>query len=89
LSAERRLDDQWLSTRAPRTNYAPATNCGSANRFPINVADDQIDVARGDARQPDAMIDTNNDEDTIKAVLWKGRSLTDAQRSGQTGTRQP
>jgi DNA-binding HxlR family transcriptional regulator/putative sterol carrier protein len=50
------------------------------DRFRIAVADDQIQVARGDADQPDAMIDT--DPDTLAAVLWAGRPLADAQRSG-------
>jgi DNA-binding HxlR family transcriptional regulator/putative sterol carrier protein len=49
--------------------------------FQIEVADDQIEVARGAARQADATIDT--DPDTLNAVLWKGRQLTDAQRSGK------
>jgi DNA-binding HxlR family transcriptional regulator len=50
------------------------------DRFRIVVANDQLDVARGDAHHADATIDT--DTDTIAAVLWDGRSLTDAQRSG-------
>jgi DNA-binding HxlR family transcriptional regulator len=49
-------------------------------RFRIDVADDRLDVARGDADRADATIDTDND--TIAAVLWGGRSLADAQRSG-------
>jgi DNA-binding HxlR family transcriptional regulator/putative sterol carrier protein len=51
------------------------------DRFRIEVANDQIEVARGDAPQPDATIDT--DPDTLNAVLWGGRSLADAQRSGK------
>jgi DNA-binding HxlR family transcriptional regulator/putative sterol carrier protein len=54
------------------------------DRFRIDVADDEIEVARGDAHQPDATIDT--DPDTIGTVLWGGRPLTDAQRSGQLTT---
>jgi DNA-binding HxlR family transcriptional regulator len=50
------------------------------DRFRIEVADDQLEVARGEAHQADATIDT--DTDTIAAVLWGGRSLADAQRSG-------
>jgi DNA-binding HxlR family transcriptional regulator len=50
------------------------------DRFRIEVADDELDIARGDAHQPDATIDT--DPDTIAAVLWDGRSLADARRSG-------
>jgi DNA-binding HxlR family transcriptional regulator/putative sterol carrier protein len=49
------------------------------DRFRIEVADDELDVARGDADQADATIDT--DPDTLAAVLWGGRSLADAQRS--------
>jgi DNA-binding HxlR family transcriptional regulator len=51
------------------------------DRFRIEVADDELQAARGDATQPDAIIDT--DPGTLDAVLWKGRSLADAQRSGQ------
>ena len=51
------------------------------DRFRIEVADDEIEVARGDAHRADATIDT--DPGTIDAVLWKGRSLADAQRSGK------
>jgi DNA-binding HxlR family transcriptional regulator/putative sterol carrier protein len=50
------------------------------DRFRIEVADDQIEVTRGDAHGADATIDTDND--TLNAVLWGGRSLADAQRSG-------
>jgi DNA-binding HxlR family transcriptional regulator len=51
------------------------------DRFRIEVADDEIEVARGGDDQSDATIDT--DPGTIDAVLWKGRSLADAQRSGR------
>jgi ubiquinone biosynthesis protein UbiJ len=54
------------------------------DRFRIEVAGDEIDVARGDAQQADAMIDT--DPGTLEAVLWKGLSLTGAQRSGRMTT---
>ncbi len=50
------------------------------DRFRVTVADDDIELARGDARQPDATIET--DADTIAAVLWGGRSLAAARRSG-------
>jgi DNA-binding HxlR family transcriptional regulator len=50
------------------------------DRFWIHVADDQLELARGDAHRADATIETDND--TIAAVLWGGRSLADAQRSG-------
>jgi DNA-binding HxlR family transcriptional regulator/putative sterol carrier protein len=51
------------------------------DRFWIEVADDEIEVARGGADQADATIDT--DPDTLNAVLWGGRPLADAQRSGR------
>jgi DNA-binding HxlR family transcriptional regulator/putative sterol carrier protein len=49
--------------------------------FRVEVADSEIEVARGDADQPDATIDT--DTGTLDAVLWGGRSLADAQRAGK------
>jgi len=49
------------------------------DRFRIQVADDEIKVARGEAHQPDAIIET--DPDTLNSVLWGTRSLADAQRS--------
>ena len=51
------------------------------DRFRIDVADDEIELARGDADHPDATIET--DPDTIAAVLWAGQPLADAQRSGR------
>jgi DNA-binding HxlR family transcriptional regulator len=51
------------------------------DRFGIEVADAEIQAARGDADQADATIDT--DADTLAAVLWGGRPLADAQRSGK------
>jgi DNA-binding HxlR family transcriptional regulator len=50
------------------------------DRFRLEVAEDKIEVARGDADHADATIDT--DPDTLNAVLWRGRPLADAQRSG-------
>ena len=51
------------------------------DRFRIEVADDALTAARGSAEQADVTIDT--DPDTLDAVLWKGRSLAEAQRSGR------
>jgi DNA-binding HxlR family transcriptional regulator/putative sterol carrier protein len=51
------------------------------DRFRIEVADDELEAARGDAHHADATIDT--DPGTLDAVLWKGRSLADARRSGR------
>jgi DNA-binding HxlR family transcriptional regulator/putative sterol carrier protein len=50
------------------------------DRFRIEVADEQIEAARGGADQAEATIDT--DPDTLDAVLWGDRPLADAQRSG-------
>jgi DNA-binding HxlR family transcriptional regulator/putative sterol carrier protein len=50
------------------------------DRFGIEVADGEIEAARGGVDRADATIDT--DPDTLSAVLWGGRSLADAQRSG-------
>lgn len=51
------------------------------DRFRIEVADDEIEVARGGSDQPDATIETDND--TLGAVLWNGQPLADAERSGK------
>jgi DNA-binding HxlR family transcriptional regulator/putative sterol carrier protein len=51
------------------------------DRFRIDVAGDELEAVRGDADRPDATIDT--DPDTLAAVLWGGRPLADAQRSGE------
>jgi len=50
------------------------------DRFRIEVANDEIEAARGGADHADATIDT--DPDTLAAVLWGGRPLADARRSG-------
>jgi DNA-binding HxlR family transcriptional regulator/putative sterol carrier protein len=50
------------------------------DRFRIEVADGEIETARGSADRADATIDA--DPDTLSAVLWGGRSLADARRSG-------
>jgi len=54
------------------------------DRFRIEVADDQIEVARGEVPQPDATIDT--DPDTLNSVLWGRTSLANAQRSRRMTT---
>lgn len=51
------------------------------DRFRIEIADDEIEVARRGANQADAAIDT--DPDTLAAVLWGGEPLSGAQRSGK------
>jgi len=50
------------------------------DRFRIGVSGNEIEVARGDADQPDATIDT--DPDTFGAMLWGGRTLAGELRSG-------
>src|SRR4051794_13326243 len=50
------------------------------DHFRIDIADDALHVARGGAEGADVTIDT--DPGTLDAVLWGGRSLADAQRSG-------
>jgi DNA-binding HxlR family transcriptional regulator/putative sterol carrier protein len=51
------------------------------DRFRVEVADEEIEVARGGAEQADATIQT--DPGTLDAVLWGDLSLAGAQRSGQ------
>jgi DNA-binding HxlR family transcriptional regulator/putative sterol carrier protein len=51
------------------------------DRFWLEIADDEIQAARGGAGQADATIDT--DPDTLAAVLWGGQPLRAAQRSGK------
>jgi DNA-binding HxlR family transcriptional regulator/putative sterol carrier protein len=51
------------------------------DRFRIEVADDEIAVARGSEERADATIDS--DPDTLAALLWGDQSLADAQRSGR------
>jgi DNA-binding HxlR family transcriptional regulator/putative sterol carrier protein len=51
------------------------------DRFRIEVADDEIEAARGGAAQADATI--VSDPDTLNAVLWGDQPLADAQRSGR------
>jgi DNA-binding HxlR family transcriptional regulator len=49
-------------------------------RFRIEVADGRLDVARGGAAAPDAIIET--DPGTLATVLWHGRRLDEARRAG-------
>jgi DNA-binding HxlR family transcriptional regulator/putative sterol carrier protein len=50
------------------------------DRFRVSVADDEIEVDRGDAHHPDATVET--DPDTLSGVRWGSTPLADAQRSG-------
>jgi DNA-binding HxlR family transcriptional regulator len=49
-------------------------------RFHIEVADGRLEVARGSAEMPDATIET--DPGTLATLLWHGRRLEEARRSG-------
>ena len=50
------------------------------DRFRLEIAANELEVARGDGDHPDATIDT--DPNTLAAVLWAGQPLADALRSG-------
>jgi DNA-binding HxlR family transcriptional regulator/putative sterol carrier protein len=52
----------------------------SGERFSARVADGAFDVARGPADDPEAIIET--DPATLSRVLWHGRKVTAAVRSG-------
>jgi alkyl sulfatase BDS1-like metallo-beta-lactamase superfamily hydrolase len=49
-------------------------------RFRLDVADGRIEIARGSAPAPDATIET--DPGTLASVLWHGRKLDEARRTG-------
>ena len=51
------------------------------DRFDLRIADGEIEIARGDAARPAATIET--DPPTLRALLWQGRDLTEAMRSGK------
>jgi DNA-binding HxlR family transcriptional regulator/putative sterol carrier protein len=51
------------------------------HRFSVEVADGGLELARGSAEAPDATIES--DPDTLSAVLWQGRRLAEALRSGE------
>jgi DNA-binding HxlR family transcriptional regulator len=50
------------------------------DRFGVEVADGALSVARGEAQDAVATIDT--DPGTLTSVLWGGLSISDAQQSG-------
>jgi DNA-binding HxlR family transcriptional regulator len=50
------------------------------DRFRATVRDGRFEIARGEAIDPDAVIEA--DQPSLAAVLWVGRPLADAQRSG-------
>ena len=51
------------------------------HRFHARVHAGRLALARGEAREPDATIES--DPATLSAVLWHGRSLADAVRCGE------
>jgi DNA-binding HxlR family transcriptional regulator len=48
--------------------------------FAVQVADGDIEIARGSAQAPDATIET--DPGTLATILWHGRELDEARDSG-------
>jgi DNA-binding HxlR family transcriptional regulator len=48
--------------------------------FALRVADGDIEISRGSAQAPDATIET--DPGTLATILWHGRELDEARRSG-------
>jgi DNA-binding HxlR family transcriptional regulator len=53
------------------------------DRFAVEVDDGRIEVARGGAEEPDAVIAT--DTQTLPALLFEGRELAEAIRAGDIG----
>jgi DNA-binding HxlR family transcriptional regulator len=49
--------------------------------FDVQIADGAIELDRGTADDPDAIIDT--DAATLSALIWERRELTDALRAGE------
>jgi DNA-binding HxlR family transcriptional regulator len=50
------------------------------NAFRVRVAGGEIELERGAADDPDAIVET--DAGTLSAVIWNGRDLADALRAG-------
>lgn len=50
------------------------------HRFRLRIADGRLDVARGEAEAPDAVLET--DSATLANVLWHGRKGAEARRAG-------
>jgi DNA-binding HxlR family transcriptional regulator/putative sterol carrier protein len=50
------------------------------DRFHATVSDGRFEIARGEADEPDAVIEA--DQPSLAAVLWGGRRLAEARRSG-------
>jgi DNA-binding HxlR family transcriptional regulator len=74
---------------ALKSLFAPAAADGQAasyelrlgeQHFRLDVGDGRIEIARGSAPVPDATIET--DPGTLASVLWHGRKLDEARRTG-------
>jgi DNA-binding HxlR family transcriptional regulator len=74
---------------ALKTLFEPATADGmratyalrlGEHRFRLRIADGRLDVARGEAEAPDAILET--DPGTLANVLWHGRKAAEARRAG-------
>jgi DNA-binding HxlR family transcriptional regulator/putative sterol carrier protein len=50
------------------------------DRFRLRIAEGRIEIHRGEADDPDAII--HADVESLRAVLWQGRELADALRDG-------
>jgi DNA-binding HxlR family transcriptional regulator len=53
----------------------------SEEGFRVRIADGRIEVDRGRAQEPDAIIEA--DVEALRAVLWLGRELDEALRAGE------
>jgi DNA-binding HxlR family transcriptional regulator len=51
-----------------------------ADTFAVRVADGEIELERGSVADPEAIVET--DADTLSAVIWNDRELTDAVSAG-------
>jgi DNA-binding HxlR family transcriptional regulator len=54
------------------------------DRFWVRIADGEIEVRRGEAEDPDAIIEA--DVEALRGVLWQGAELSDALREGDIRT---
>jgi putative sterol carrier protein len=50
------------------------------DRFSARVEGGRLDIAQGEATDPDAVIET--DQRNLAGILWGGRRLAEARRSG-------
>jgi DNA-binding HxlR family transcriptional regulator len=81
------------SVLALKTLFSPAAAAGHSARYELRlgdqhfaarVADGTLELARGEASDPDAVITT--DPRTLVEVLWHGRALADARSAGDMTT---